>query len=406
MRPTMSSSTARLARPTALAIPRARSCRGPPPRACAGRAGSRPPTASGSSCSRSLPTRPRIRRPPSAETGLERTASEIDSRTSPRRALEHLERHVAGEPVGDHHVGAARRGGRSPPRCPRSRARPPPRCARVRRDHGGGALAGLLAHGQDAHARAPVAVDGLHEARAHVGELHQVLGAGLHARAGVEQQHGAAGDRQQDGQGRAVHAAQALDLQRGGGERRAGAAGRDERVGAAVGHRACRLDYRCVGLRADGLRRFLVAADRDGASTTSTWPPSSPSVARGRTTAPSARRGALPRRRRPAPGRRRSRRPRSRGQESSSTASGRRTTTSRPAYVPQLGHTRCGRRGSWQRGQWRRCGCSILCCERRLLVRECDCLCLGTAIGRGSLAGGQSRRNSRRAAQRGSGSVS
>ena len=43
---------------------------------------------------------------------------------------------------------------------------------------------------------------GLHEAGAHVGELDEVLGARLDAGAGVEQQHRAAGHRQQHGQRR------------------------------------------------------------------------------------------------------------------------------------------------------------------------------------------------------------
>ncbi len=57
-------------------------------------------------------------------------------------------------------------------------------------------------------------------------------------------------------------------------------------------------------------------------------------------------------------------------------------TISRPAYVPHTGHTRCGRRGLWQRGHTLSAGAVILCCARRLAVRLCDCFCLGTAIGR------------------------
>ena len=44
----------------------------------------------------------------------------------PQRALERLEGHVAGEPVGDDHVGRARRAGPGPRRCRRSAPRPPP----------------------------------------------------------------------------------------------------------------------------------------------------------------------------------------------------------------------------------------------------------------------------------------
>ena len=57
-------------------------------------------------------------------------------------------------------------------------------------------------------------------------------------------------------------------------------------------------------------------------------------------------------------------------------------TTSRPAYVPHTGQTRCGRRGLWHCGHALKVGAAILCCARRLLVRLCDCFCLGTAMGR------------------------
>src|SRR4051794_28523222 len=55
-------------------------------------------------------------------------------------------------------------------------------------------------------------------------------------------------------------------------------------------------------------------------------------------------------------------------------------TTSRPAYVRQLGQTRCGRRGAPQFGHALWVGAEILCVERRLFVRLWDCFCLGTAI--------------------------
>jgi hypothetical protein len=51
------------------------------------------------------------------------------------------------------------------------------------------------------------------------------------------------------------------------------------------------------------------------------------------------------------------------------------------AVEPQCGHTRCGRRGWWHCGQLLTDGAVILCCARRLLVRECDCFCFGTAMG-------------------------
>jgi hypothetical protein len=40
----------------------------------------------------------------------------------------------------------------------------------------------------------------------------------------------------------------------------------------------------------------------------------------------------------------------------------------------------------WQWGHSFTVGFAALCWERRLFVRECDCFCLGTAIGPGMLA--------------------
>src|SRR5256885_172019 len=67
-----------------------------------------------------------------------------------------------------------------------------------------------------------------------------------------------------------------------------------------------------------------------------------------------------------------------RGGYSPATESG--ATTSRPAYVRQFGQTRCGMRGAPQFGHALCVGYEILCVERRLFVRLCDCFCLGTAI--------------------------
>src|SRR3954447_15744135 len=67
-----------------------------------------------------------------------------------------------------------------------------------------------------------------------------------------------------------------------------------------------------------------------------------------------------------------------RGGYSPATESG--ATTSRPAYVRQLGQTRCGRRGAPQFGHALCVGAEILCVERRLFVRLWDCFCFGTAI--------------------------
>jgi hypothetical protein len=61
-------------------------------------------------------------------------------------------------------------------------------------------------------------------------------------------------------------------------------------------------------------------------------------------------------------------------------SSSRGATTVRPAYVPQTGHTRCGRRGLWHCGHALCARTFALCCERRFVVRECDCFCFGTAM--------------------------
>ncbi len=63
------------------------------------------------------------------------------------------------------------------------------------------------------------------------------------------------------------------------------------------------------------------------------------------------------------------------GPPSSSPMSGR--ITSRPAYVPQVGQTRCGRRGLWQRGQRFVRGLAAVCVARRLSRRVREVLFLG-----------------------------
>src|SRR3954449_7777919 len=60
--------------------------------------------------------------------------------------------------------------------------------------------------------------------------------------------------------------------------------------------------------------------------------------------------------------------------------------TSRPAYVPHVGQTRCGRRGLWQRGHSFSRGAEALCWARRLSRRVRDCLFLGTAMRGGRIA--------------------
>ena len=73
----------------------------------------------------------------------------------------------------------------------------------VRRDDDLGALGRLRAVGEQRHARRRDAADGLHERRAHVRELDQVLGPDLDVGARVEQQERRARDRDDDRQRRA-----------------------------------------------------------------------------------------------------------------------------------------------------------------------------------------------------------
>ena len=57
--------------------------------------------------------------------------------------------------------------------------------------------------------------------------------------------------------------------------------------------------------------------------------------------------------------------------------------TSRPAYVPHTGQTRCGRRGLWQRGHSLSRGALTLWVARRLSRRVREVLFFGTAIAAG-----------------------
>ena len=56
------------------------------------------------------------------------------------------------------------------------------------------------------------------------------------------------------------------------------------------------------------------------------------------------------------------------------------STTSRPLYWPQCGHTRWGSLGSWQFGHSERPAGFSASCARRLLVRRWECLRLGFGI--------------------------
>ena len=110
-----------------------------------------------------------------------------------RGPLHHLEEHVAGEAVGHDHVGLARADrealdvageGRAPSAAPASAA-----CAARTSSV---PFVGSVAVGQQRDARALEPDHGLHERRAHVRELDEVLGPHLDVRAAVEQQERAA----------------------------------------------------------------------------------------------------------------------------------------------------------------------------------------------------------------------
>ena len=189
VRATMSSSTARRASRTAFSMPRGPNAAVRHHHGLAQAEQDRAARALGVELARAAPASlPRTSSPPSDEIGPERTASRIAPLIVLADALEHLERDVAGEAVGHDHVGPgggqvealhvadevqARR--RSGARAPSSTSGVPlpdssPTLSRPTRGRS-------------------TPVHRLHEARAHVGELHEVLGAHLHAGAGVEQQH-------------------------------------------------------------------------------------------------------------------------------------------------------------------------------------------------------------------------
>src|SRR5208283_5657953 len=56
------------------------------------------------------------------------------------------------------------------------------------------------------------------------------------------------------------------------------------------------------------------------------------------------------------------------------------STTSRPLYWPQCGHTRCGSLGSWQFGHSERPAGFSASCARRVWVRWWECLRFGFGI--------------------------
>ena len=228
---------------------------------------------------------PAQRRPQQQPAGLRararrrRLAHRAEQRV--RGPLHHLEEDVAGEAVGDDHVGLARADGEAldvagelePVGAPASAA-----CAACTSSV---PFVGSVPLDEQRDARALEPDHRLHERRAHVRELDEVLGPHLDVGAAVEQQERPPGDRHEHRQRRAVHAAGALDVEQPRGERGAGRAARHERVGAAVGDRADRLhDRGRPASRAPRARGRRALAIETGASTIST--PGAGSICAGR----------------------------------------------------------------------------------------------------------------------------
>ncbi len=163
-----------------------------------------------------------------------------------RHPLDQLEGDVAGEAVHDDDVGGIVE--HLGPLDVADEVQPGPALAGQLLVHGDelrGPLDGLGAVGHQRHPRARQAEHHLGERRAHVGELHEVLRTAGDVGAHVEQQDGrAARDRHREGEGRAVDAAIAAQVEQAGGERRPGGAAGDERLGAAVGDGLGGLDDR------------------------------------------------------------------------------------------------------------------------------------------------------------------
>ena len=399
-----------------------------------------PPCASGSIASRSPPSAGLSSSPPAFDARARRRGLAHGPQQRVRGALHDLEEDVAGEPVGHDHVGLAGAdrealdvarevellragqrgvGGLRRPRSPSSGSVPLESSAtrgRSTPDHG------------------------LHERRAHVRELHEVLGPHLDVRAAVQQQERAARHRHERGERRAVDAAGAFHMEQPGRERGAGGAAGDERVGPAGGDGADGLDDRGVGLRAHGARGIGGLGDRDrgvddldavgrldlGGRAEHEHPELAGrggergaardlggtgvgavgvegdrqllSSGHGRCDlvvdhqdVPGARPGAYWA-------------PRDRGSVDSGfgwRSSAVRASTVRVVVDSARGRdrgrararprdrrrsrssrtTRCGRRGWRHCGQLLTAGAEILWVDRRLFVRECDCFCFGTAMG-------------------------
>ena len=84
----------------------------------------------------------------------------------------------------------------------------------------GRALGGLLAVGEQRHPRSIEVEHRLCEGRAHVRELHQMLGPAAHVRADVEQQQRPdTGARKRQRKSGAIDAAVALEVEQAGSQR-------------------------------------------------------------------------------------------------------------------------------------------------------------------------------------------
>ena len=123
------SSTARAASRTALAIPSGPEL--PWPTTATPRRPSRiaPPVVSGSICAAQAAERRAQQQPAGRRDRVPSAPRRGPRRRPPRRALDRLQRDVAGEAVGDDHVGRVGRAGRGPRRCRRSRSRSAPASA-------------------------------------------------------------------------------------------------------------------------------------------------------------------------------------------------------------------------------------------------------------------------------------
>ena len=123
------------------------------------------------------------------------------------------------------------------------------------------ALLRLLADREQPHLGVRPLEDLLGEDRAHVRELHEVLGPRVGVRPGVDQHRRPVARREHDRDRRPVDALQPPDLEQPRREHRAGVPGRDDGVGTPLADGAVRHDERALRLRTDGLGGLLVHRD-------------------------------------------------------------------------------------------------------------------------------------------------